>query len=162
MNGLIDQPEEAIGAFVSDRMGRPHEMWGEKRAIGWVRDRLLVAGVIYNHFSTVSCCMHVAANPGRNWLSPEFLFAAFDLPFRQWNLRRVTGLVPKDNMDARRFDEHLGFQYEGEMRGALPDGGSLLVYGLLRDDCRWIREDFARKIWMRVCMRQNASTPSIH
>ena len=52
--------------------------------------------------------------------------------------RRVTGLVHDNNHDARRFDEHLGFKQEGVLRKAAPDGDDMIVYGMLREECRWI------------------------
>ncbi|WP_369674540.1 hypothetical protein, partial [Enterococcus faecium] len=58
-------------------------------------------------------------------------------PFVQWNLRRVTGLVPAKNADALRFDLHLGFEREGYLKHALPDD-DLIVLGMTRE--RFINE----------------------
>ena len=140
---IVAQPKEAIAEFVSARQGQVNE-WGDYTALGLIRGGVLVAGVIYNHFSGPNILMHVGAVPGRQWLNRRFLFAAFDYPFNQLGCRRVTGLVPKRNKVARKFDEHLGFVYEGNMQHALPDD-DLIVYGLLREKCKWITTDFLKR-----------------
>jgi RimJ/RimL family protein N-acetyltransferase len=144
---IVSQPKEAIALFVGACLGKPDTDWGQFTAVGNVRDGALVAGVIYNHYSAANICMHVGG-VGNYWLTPEFLFAAFDYPFNQLKVRRVTGLVPKKNKAARKLDEHLGFKFEGCMSHGLPDD-DMLVYGLLREKCRWIAADFAAKVQAR-------------
>src|SRR5579859_6268505 len=75
------------------------------KAIGLEQDGQLIAGVVYNLFTGPSVCMHVAAEPGKLWATPEFLFAAFAYPFVSLGCRRVTGLVSASNKAARKFDE---------------------------------------------------------
>lgn len=141
---IIAQPKDVIARFVSDTIGGNGMPWGEYTALGLVRDDDLVAGVIYNHNSDAAICMHVGA-VGKQWLNREFIFACFDYPFNQLGKQRVTGLVPKKNKAARRFDEHLGFKLEGCMRQGLI-GDDLLVYGMLRGECRWIKPEFLEKV----------------
>jgi RimJ/RimL family protein N-acetyltransferase len=86
--------------------------------------------------------MHIAAE-GKRWMNRQILFAAFDYPFNQLGVRRITGLVPGKNMQARGFDEHIGFRLEGVMRNALKDD-DILVYGMLREECRWL--DLEKKL----------------
>jgi RimJ/RimL family protein N-acetyltransferase len=44
-----------------------------------------------------------------------------------------------DNTQAQKFDEHLGFVREGVLRKACKDGTNIILYGMLRDECRFIR-----------------------
>jgi len=83
--------------------------------------------------------MHVAAIPGKRWMTKEFLWRSFAYPFIQLKCNRITGLVREDNLDAQRFDEHLGFKREGLLRGACLDGSNMILYGLLKDECRFLR-----------------------
>jgi RimJ/RimL family protein N-acetyltransferase len=117
----------------------PHvPSWGEWcEAIGLEEDGELLAVVVFNFMSECDIAMHVAAIPGRRWLNREFLRVAFRYPFVQLKLQRVTGYVPEKNVDALRFDSHLGFQREGLMRRALPDD-NVVVLGMLREECRWL------------------------
>lgn len=143
MKTIIAQPKERIAEFVSRLTAGQHFPFENYSALGLVEDGELIAGVIYNHYSGTNICMHVAAVPGRRWLNKAFLFAAFDYPFNQLGVRRVTGLVPAKNAEARRFDTKLGFKYEGRMRHALADD-DMLILGLLKEDCRWHRVDSAK------------------
>jgi RimJ/RimL family protein N-acetyltransferase len=50
----------------------------------------------------------------------------------------VTGLVRVDNIEARRFDENLGFVQEGIIRRGADDGTDMILYGMLKEECRWL------------------------
>lgn len=114
--------------------------WGEWcEAIGLEDDGELLAVVVYNLYSGADIAMHIAAVPGRRWMTRQFLRAAFRYPFIQLGCRRVSGFVPVTNLDAQRFDEHLGFRREGLMREALPNGEDVIVYGMLERESRWHR-----------------------
>lgn len=138
MRRLVLDQRERVGEFVQAL--QPHvESWGAwYQAIGLENDDGdLISGVVYNLYSGADIAMHVAG-VGPNWLSRSYLRAAFTYPFVQLGCRRVSGFVPASNAAARRFDEHVGFQREGLMRHALPDD-DIIVYGMLREECRWIR-----------------------
>jgi RimJ/RimL family protein N-acetyltransferase len=48
--------------------------------------------------------------------------------------------VPVSNTRARRLVEGAGFTLEGLMRSAAADGGDVLIYGMLKPECRWVGE----------------------
>lgn len=132
---IVAQPKEEIEKFV--RIGlKETDPFKDYSALGYVRENRLIAGVIYNHYTKSSICMHVYA-VGRNWLTKSFLFACFDYPFNQLGVNVITGLVAKKNKAARQFDEHLGFIYQGKIPHALPHD-DLLIYTLIKRDCRWL------------------------
>ena len=101
-------------------------------------DGELIAGVVFNLYTGPSIMMHVAAEPGRRWLTRDFLYRCFAYPFIQLKCHRVGGLVREDNLDAQRFDEHLGFKKEGLVRRGADDGTNLILYGMLKEECRWL------------------------
>lgn len=149
---IVAQPKEKIAMFVAQCVRGQHLPWGEYNALGNVRDGVLLAGVVYNHFSDHNVCMHVGA-VGRYWLTPDFLHAAFDYPFNQLKVKRVTGLVPKKNKAARKLDENLGFTIEGNMRQALADD-DMLLYGMTRSECRWLSAEFCERLAKWQARRQ--------
>lgn len=104
-------------------------------------DGQILAGVVYDMFRGYDVQMHIAAVKDRKWLTKTFLRECFRYPFVQLGVKRVTGLVAASNTDARRFDEHLGFVLEGRVRHGIADGDDLLIYGMLKDECRWIRSE---------------------
>ena len=82
--------------------------------------------------------MHVAAVPGKRWMTKDFLWRVFAYPFLQLNCNRVTGLVREDNIVAQKFDEHIGFKREGLIRKGATDGADIILYGMLKEECRWL------------------------
>lgn len=141
MGTIIYDRKEELVAWAANVIGfqpRPDAM-----AIGWEEAGTLRAVTLYDGFSECDCNIHIASDGTGVWLRRAFLAASFAHPFRQWNLRRVTGLVPAKNTAALRFDLHLGFKQEGIIRHALPDD-DIIVLGLLREDCRYIPKQYRR------------------
>lgn len=111
------------------------------QGIGLRKDGQLVAGVLYDDWSGPNIWMHVAAMPGRHWMTPSaykmYTHACFHYPFVYLGCKRVTGWVEASNKDARRFDEHLGFKPEATLKGAARDGGDVILYTMFREDCKY-------------------------
>jgi RimJ/RimL family protein N-acetyltransferase len=130
-----DQPERVM-RFVASRVGET-ELFGYS-AIGLERDGDLVAGVLYEQHNGPNVMMHVASDGSRHWMTPAYMAACFRYPFLQLGVNRVSGLVRADNKDAQRFDEALGFKPEGVLREAAADGTDLILYGMLKRECRYL------------------------
>lgn len=108
------------------------------RGIGLERDGELVAGVVYESYNGKNMWLHVAAVPGRQWLNRAYLTACFAYPFVQCGVDRISGYVEASNLDARRFDEHLGFEKEAVLKGAAKDGGDVIIYVMWKEGCRYV------------------------
>lgn len=111
---------------------------GDAVGIGLRQDGEIIAGVVYNLYSGPNICMHVAAVPGRRWMNKAYLYECFAYPFLQLKCNRVTGLVRVDNVISQKFCDHLGFKREGVLRKACDDGADTILYGMLREECRWL------------------------
>lgn len=122
--------------FVAARTGE--ERYEGYAAIGLEKDGELCAGVVFTQKAGANILMHVASDGSRHWMTPAYLAACFRYAFVQEKCNRITGLVRADNVDAQRFDEHLGFKREGQLRAACTDGTDLIVYGMLKSECRFI------------------------
>lgn len=136
---VIYGEEDRLLRWAQERIGvifRP-----DAYTIGLERNGQIAATVVFDTFSETDCCMHIASDGTRAWMSKELLLRAFAYPFTQLGLPRVTGLVPADNEDALRFDEHLGFVREGYHPKAGPGGKDLISLGLLRENCRFIPKE---------------------
>lgn len=107
-------------------------------AIGLEQDGEVIASVVFDMYTGPSICMHVAAVPGRRWMTRDYLWRCFAYPFLQLKCNRITGLVREDNLVAQKFDEHLGFKREGLIRRGATDGTNIILYGMLRDECRFL------------------------
>ena len=127
---------ERVCAWMQER-GAGTVYHPRSQCIGYLRDGKLIAGVMYEGWNNATIWMHVAGE-GKNWLNKEFLKVAFDYPFRQLGAKVIVGLVASTNLEAQKFDEHVGFT----KLAVIPDGhrsGDLWIYTLRREDCRWLR-----------------------
>lgn len=131
---ITDQPDR-IAEFVGSALDVSG--FANYTAIGLEEDGELIAGVLYDYYNGASINMHVAAKPGKRWLNRKFLHFCFWYPFEQLKVKRITGLVPESNMDARKFDENLGFELEATLQDAAPDG-DVFVYRMFRHQCKWL------------------------
>lgn len=136
MKRIVWNEPQRVMRFVADRVGETE--FQNYTAIGLESDGDLVAGVVYESHNGPNVLMHVASDGSRRWMTPAYMAACFRYPFLQLKTNRVTGLVRADNEDAQRFDEGLGFTREGTVRRGAADGTDLILYGMLRDECRFL------------------------
>ena len=98
-----------------------------------------VATVLYgDHSPRIDIRMHVAGEG--NWFNRTSADVFFGYPFRELGLRRVTALIAKSNRKSRNLVEKLGFVREGAARQGAPNGENLILYGMLRKECKWLRD----------------------
>lgn len=135
---VLDARERCL-RFVAERVGDVVGAREWYEGISLERDGETLAAVVYTLMTECDICMHVAARPGRKWLTHDFLRVAFRYPFVQLRLRRVSAFVPSTNRAALKLNLHLGFVREGCLRDASSDG-DLIVLGMKRAECRWLGE----------------------
>jgi len=111
--------------------------FGTCRAIGVGFDGELIAGVVYNNCRGTNLEMSVASTDPR-WATRQTLFHFFAYPFITQGCTRVTALVDSAEHEVQRFDERLGFVKEGVLRKGHPSGRDAIIYGMLRDECKWV------------------------
>jgi RimJ/RimL family protein N-acetyltransferase len=136
MRRILWNDTERVMRFVADRTGETE--YQRCAAIGLEEDGQVIAGVLFQNHCGPNVLMHVASDGSRRWMTPAYLCASFRYPFESLGVRRITGLVRADNYAAQKFDEHLGFVREGLMRHAAADGTDMIVYGLLKEDCKYL------------------------
>ena len=109
----------------------------EFRAIGRLNaDSALCAVVGYNGFCGRVCMMHVAGVG--NWMTREFLWAAFDYPFNQAGLVQVFGCTPQNNPRALKLEKHLGFKTLATIPDGWAEGVDLVLQTMHKSECRWL------------------------
>lgn len=139
MKTTIYGQDQRVIAFVSKKL-EEYNFQETASGIGVESDGELIAGVVFDGYTEAGMNIHVAALEGRHWLSREFLYSVFAYPFIQLKCNRVTGLVRADNFKAQKLDEHLGFVKEGLIRRGCSDGTNMILYGMLKEECRWIHQ----------------------
>ena len=130
--------------------------WAEKRidrfsarddakAIGMAVDRQIVAAVLFDTFTTTSCMVHLASDGSKRFIRRDFglIRHAMAYPFVQLGLPRITCMISENNSASLRFTRHFGWVEEGRLREAGEDGEDVIVFGLLRRECKWLPVFFA-------------------
>lgn len=123
--------------------------WAEKRipgqhfrddavAIGHERDGRIVGVVVYDTFTQGSCCIGLASDGSKRWMTSEFATRAMAYPFVQCGFRRITAFVSERNEASLRFTRGFGWTREGVLREAGPEGEDMIMFGMLRRECRWL------------------------
>lgn len=132
---LISNPARVF-AFVSQIM--PMAMVEGMKGVGLEKDGKLIAGALYEGYNGHNVWVHLAGAPGRKWMNRQFLWYGFHYPFNEMGVKRLSGYVNASNTDARRLNEHLGYEEEARLKGAAPDGGDVILYVMWRENCRFL------------------------
>lgn len=96
----------------------------------------LLGGVIYDGFTGPCIFLHQAGF-SKFWLTRDMLWAAFDYPFNQLGCSKVCGTIPSTDDKLLTLNIKLGFDVEGRIEGAYPDG-DMLILSMVRKNCRWL------------------------
>ncbi len=135
----------AVGEWVSAKLGTPCNFEGCE-AIGLRLGERIVAGVIYENWNGASCVCHIAIDGP---LTPAYMAAIFHYPFTYGGLRKIIAPVSEGNHKSVRFVTKLGFKPEAQILDASPEG-SILLYTMRRDECRFLGERYDGKIRRRA------------
>lgn len=133
---ICDDPAR-VARFVSEQMGIEDD-FSSYKAIGLEGDGELVAGVVYDNYTGATIFMHIAALPGKRWMTRNFLWFMFYYPFVQLGVKALRGMVPESNAESVSFAKGLkGAYLEARLKDAHPKG-DMLIYCLPKEDCRYL------------------------
>jgi RimJ/RimL family protein N-acetyltransferase len=135
--------DEIVLPLVKSRL--PIE-FGPCVALGVVRRGALIGGVVYHGYRPDDGDINVSAAFDRpDWAYPQTLRTLFAYPFVQLGCERITAVVARKNKRSRKLIEGLGFKLEGVARRAFGRKDDAILYGLLRRDCRFLRNTDGQK-----------------
>lgn len=109
-------------------------------AFGIVRRGQLIGGVVFNNYRGHDIHMSVAFE-GKGSFLPGAVRALCEYPFEQLGCRRVTAITGKKNKRARKILERIGFTLEGVAKHGLDGFEDAMIFGLLRENCKWLKHD---------------------
>lgn len=147
-NVVYDRRDEML-AWAEERMNGCR-FRDDAKAIGVADDTGFRGVVIFDSFTTTGCWISVASDGTRHWLTREFILSVFAFPFIQCLHPRLNAFVSEHNPISLQFCEGFGFQREGVLRQAGDKGEDLVVFGLLRSECRWLPETFSGKLGRKI------------
>lgn len=141
LSSLVYGHDSIISKWVSCQIGNPD--FGLCRAIGVMIQEKLIAGVVYHNFikspsgEPISIEISCAAIDKR-WSTRHNLRELLRYPFIDLGVKRLQVTIPVESKGVRKFNEKLGFKYEGTGRQAHFLGGDVDVLSMLKHECRWI------------------------
>jgi RimJ/RimL family protein N-acetyltransferase len=134
---ILAGQSEHVAAWVISRVRDPIELPGGYEAIGALdQNGQLIGGWIYTNYREHD--IQICAAGSGNWLTRGNLREFFGYPFNQLGCIRITAAIAKANKLSREISERLGFRLEGTLRHGLAPNRDLLLYGMLKEDCKWI------------------------
>lgn len=134
VGAVLYHADEVVGPWVHRRAGG--EWKPDMPAIGALKGGALVAGVTFEQYNGFNVFAHIAGEGA--WASPHVLYHFFAYPFETLGCSRVTAPVMASGEHGARFCLKAGFRPEATLSGAAGDGGDLILFRMLRHECRWI------------------------
>lgn len=131
----------ALATWISRQQGHTRLIWDQFNTLYFLRGERPLVGWLYVGVSEQNIAVHCAAHKGAFWCVPDVLSHVFGYPFLQLGTRRITAPIGAKNYAACSTAEKLGFKLEGRMREADRAGADVLIYGMLRRECRWIQQE---------------------
>lgn len=135
VGSILIGEDQAVAALVGSKI--PGFAPVKFTALGVVRNQKLVGGVIYHNYSRHGIEVTGAFDDPR-WALPQTMRALFDYPFQQLGCVRITAVIAKKNKRSRRLCEGLGFRLEGVARKGFDGKQDACIYGMLREECKWL------------------------
>ncbi len=140
LDAVLYGADAHVLAFMRDRLPSVRD-WGPCAALGIVRDGTLIGGVVFNNFHPeVGDVLISAAFDTSAWFRPRTVRRVFAFPFDHLGCARLSDHVPRKLKPARRFAEKAGFRLEGVKRRGFDGRQDLMLYGMLREECRFLKE----------------------
>ncbi|WP_062235874.1 GNAT family N-acetyltransferase [Aureimonas sp. N4] len=106
-------------------------------AFGAVREDMLIGGIAFTEHRGTEVRVTIAGYG--SWLTRRLLRAGCAYAFEDLGCRRMTAIIKRTNRASRTVCERIGFKLEGTHRQAYEDGGTALSYGMVRDECKWLK-----------------------
>lgn len=133
----INSNAAEVGPWVAEQIDGA---WKGSPAIGLESGARMIAGVLYENWNRRSIVCHIAI---QGLLTRAYLAAIFHYPFVYLGCSKIIAPVAESNAKSIQFVRKLGFQEEARILDAHPDG-SILVFTMTRDQCRFIGERYGQ------------------
>lgn len=125
--------DQIVTQFVASR--NDNADFGPCTAIGVVKGGRLVGGVVYHEYRQHDIRVSIAFE-GAGFIPWRLLFS---YPFNDLKCTRITSMIDKRNKKSRALCERLGFKMEGVHPRGVDGKATAVSYGMLRENCRWIK-----------------------
>lgn len=136
---LVYGQDDLFCKWAGIKLGADPEFFKFAKAIGIMRGKEVLAAVVYHNY-TNHCIEMSIVSVDKRWCNRHNLKALFAYPFTQLGLRRVQALCSSTDEWVQMFIKRLGFSHEGIHPCGYWDGGDALSFGMLKENCKWIKD----------------------
>ena len=142
LGNLVLHEDQFVADYVQGKLGCI--AFTNFTAIGVRYQDAFVGGVVYfNYYVVNEVPVSIEASfafehPG--WCRRGVLRALFAYPFNQLGVARFDACTARKNKRSRKVLKGLGFREEGVRHKRYDGVDDLVMYGMLRDNCRWIKD----------------------
>jgi L-amino acid N-acyltransferase YncA len=117
--------------------------FGEHIAFVVAVDRKPSAIILYSAYREMrhgnDMCVTIVAEDSK-WCTRKSLRYLFSYPFADGKCTRLTAIVREGNNNSIDLAKRLGFTREGVIRRGHNGKTNAIILGLLKEECRWIKE----------------------
>ena len=107
--------------------------------IGIMEDGVLLGCMVYDnylpHLSNISVSIVIT---DKRCVRKQSIKRMLHYPFVELGVNRITANIDEKNEKSIKLCKQLGFKIEGVIREGSLDCRNLLVFGMLRRECRWL------------------------
>lgn len=138
---MNDQPRLLMWAAPRMGVGPEKRLPADSVAIGVLESATdeIEAVIVFNAFYGDYASLHLASNGRKRWLSRKVLACVFGFAFDHLRLKRLNFLVSVRNIPVQVLALKVGLRIEGVARCAAQDGADGVFFGMLADDCKWLK-----------------------
>lgn len=157
LGSVLFGADDLVADFVRERLGAHTRFVDGYTALGVVRGGQFCGGVVYHNYCALPFGSVVEVSfafDDPRWASRQVLETICTYPFLNLDCSRVTAIVAKSNQRSRTVVEKIGFTREGSHPKGMDGKEAAISYGLLRENCIWIKP---RSEWAAWRAKRRAS-----
>ena len=138
---IFGDTDGSVMKWVCDGLEYDTDWVGGNITMGISLGGKLIAGIIFNNLRPNVDVWLTIYSTDKRWCNRRVLGAIFSLAFDEMGCRRVSLFVSKDNEASIKLVEGLGFVREGLLRQYRDNGSDCFVYGMLKNECKWRKDN---------------------
>lgn len=128
---------EAV-ALVADRTGMTVDQLEPCTGVALTYGGKIAGGFAFRNYRGHDVEINLAIDDPRAF-SRSVPRMVFGYIFDQLGCARCTALVRRGNKRSRRLIEGMGFVLEGKARRGYDGKQDMMIYGMLKEECRWLK-----------------------
>lgn len=131
---LVYEPSDRIAEWLGERLGEKFST--PYTVIGGLQNDALACAWLFNHYNGRNIEVSVASDGS---VDRGFIMAAADYVFNQLKCERASCHVSENNHKSIAFIERIGWKREGFRENWYEDGSGAFLYGMKKEDCKWLK-----------------------